>query len=211
MVVFRHTGHHINSAQLVFKAIHDLGAECMRVVLIKHDPRGIFCYHGVYPRKRFRVADNALLYYRAPHYRDSSHDGHTRVLLAFYTPSVTSKSLLISLLFLERPIFVFQTLSVWRSLVLALHLFRPACSWARWDNVHDFTSVFYPSETAGWSIFYLLLPPYIESASQHCHFYSAIYVGNPRTRPFHMVENLDQGRPRAVQRLILPKLARREL
>ena len=57
---------------------------------------------SVYPRKRFRVADNALLYYRAPHYRNSSHDGHTRVLLAFYTPSVTSKSLLISLLFLER-------------------------------------------------------------------------------------------------------------
>ena len=127
----------------------------MRVVLIKHDPRGIFCYRSVYPRKRFRVADNALLYYRAPHYRNSSHDGHTRVLLAFYTPSVTSKSLLISLLYLERPIFVFQSLSVWRSPVLALHLFRPACSWVRWDTVHDFTSVLYPSEMGERSIFYL--------------------------------------------------------
>ena len=37
-VVFRHTGHHINSAQLVFEAIHDLGAKCMRIVLIKHNP-----------------------------------------------------------------------------------------------------------------------------------------------------------------------------
>ena len=145
----------------------------MRVVLIKHDPRGIFCYRSVYPRKRFRVADNVLLYYCAPHYRDSSHIavtpcftcflhsaltskiGHTRVLLAFYTPSVTSKSLLISLLYLERPIFVFQSLSVWRSPVLALHLFRPACSWVRWDTVHDFTSVLYPSEMGERSIFYL--------------------------------------------------------
>ena len=107
-VVFRRTGHHINSVQLVFEAIHDLGTEYMRAMLIKHDPRGIFCCHGVYPRKRFRVADNALLYYRAPHYRDSSHDGHTRVLLAFYTPSVASKSLLISLLFLERPFLFFR-------------------------------------------------------------------------------------------------------
>jgi hypothetical protein len=39
----------------------------MRVVLIKHDP-GSF-YRAYCP-----------------------HDGHTRVLLAFYTPSVTSKS-----------------------------------------------------------------------------------------------------------------------
>ena len=85
----------------------------------------------------------------------TSKVGHTRVLLAFYTPSVTSKSLLISLLFLERPIFVFQSLSVWRSLVLALHLFRPACFWVRWDTVHDFTSVLYPSEMSERSIFYL--------------------------------------------------------
>jgi len=88
----------------------------MRIVLIKHDP-------------------GSLLLCALP------RTGHTRVLLAFYTPSVTSKSLLISLLFLERPIFVFKTLSVWRSPVLALHLFRPACSWVRWSNVHDFTSV----------------------------------------------------------------------
>jgi len=134
----------------------------MRVVLIKHDPRGIFLYRGAYPRKRFRVADNALLYYRAPHYRDYSHIAvtpcftcflhsaltskveHTRVLLAFYTPSVTSKSLLISLLFLERPIFVFQTLSVWRSLVLALLLFRTVYAFVRRGSFHGLTSVLYP-------------------------------------------------------------------
>jgi len=78
--------------------------------------------------------------------RHAPHDGHTRVLLAFYTPSVTSKSLLISLLFLERPIFVFQILSVWRSHVLHFISFAQH-DFARWDNVHGFTSVFYPSET----------------------------------------------------------------
>ena len=78
----------------------------MRVVLIKHDPGSFYRAH-------------------------CPHDGHTRVLLAFYTPSVTSKSLLISLLFLERPIFVFQTLSVWRSLVLALLLFRTVYAFVR--------------------------------------------------------------------------------
>ena len=79
----------------------------------------------------------------------------TPCFTCFLHSALTSKSLLISLLFLERPIFVFQSLSVWRSLVLALHLFRPACSWARWDTVHDFTSVLYPSEMGERSIFYL--------------------------------------------------------
>ena len=102
MVVFRLTGHHVKKMLLVFVAILDNGIYYVKIVLIKHNPRGIFCCRGAYPRKRIRVADNALLYYRAPHYRNSSHDGHTRVLLAFYTPSVTSKSLLISLPFLER-------------------------------------------------------------------------------------------------------------
>lgn len=47
-----------------------------------------------------------------------------------------------------RPIFVFQTLSVWRSPVLHFIYFAQH-EFARWDNVHDFTSVFYPSETLG--------------------------------------------------------------
>ena len=74
----------------------------------------------------------------------TSRNGHIRVLLAFYTPSVTSKSHLISLLFLERPIFVFQALSVWRSLVLALILFRAVYAFARRDNFHGLTSVLSP-------------------------------------------------------------------
>ena len=63
----------------------------MRVVLIKHDPRGIFLYRGAYPRKRFRVADNALLYYRAPHYRDSSHIAVTPCFTCFLHSALTSK------------------------------------------------------------------------------------------------------------------------
>jgi len=47
-----------------------------------------------------------------------------------------------------RPIFVFQTLSVWRSPVLHFISFAQH-EFARRDNVHDLTSVFYPSETLG--------------------------------------------------------------
>ena len=129
----------------------------MKIVLIKHNPQGHHLISHLVPVPYVRpiFVFQTLSVWRSPvlHFIsfaqhefarwDNVHDftsvfypsetfGHTRVLLAFYTPSVTSKSLLISLLFLERPIFVFQTLSVWRSPVLALHLFRPACSWWRW-------------------------------------------------------------------------------
>ena len=176
---------------------YDLGAERMKVVLIKHDPRGIFCYRGVYPRKRFRGADNSLLYYRAPYCRQYSHHRDS----VFYLLSALGTDQQVSFLFFSR-------VPCDKHLRSTSFLSR-SIGFARWDNVHDFTSVFYPSETFAEACRDLLQQNKVAAGCAYNVADPVFSVRSTATKPstashlrwvgllespFHIVENLDQCR-----------------
>ena len=124
----------------------------MKVVVISYDPEAPI-YFAVSTSALSVLSTSHLIYPRALVWSTFARGTAPCFTCFLHRPCLTSKSLLISLLFLERPIFVFQTLSVWRSLVLALLLFRAVYAFARRDSFHDLTSVLCPLMRRAKSLF----------------------------------------------------------